>query len=300
MREKFLSELVETISNWSEVVAIAEGGSQAKGNQDQTSDLDLYIYVHSEVPFVKRSTLIDPRSDDAELDNRIWEIGDQWTDRDTGMEVDMTYRSPDWIERELARILDSHEASLGYSTCLWENVCSSKILFDPTGWYRKLKLKAARPYPGELAHSIFEKNYRLLCDSHSAFQKQILRAATRNDSVSVSHRTADFLACYFDVLFALNRVPHPGEKRLLDSSSSLEFVPVALREDVHALMRAGSRNETTELKMILDRMITELDLCLRASVLRNVAPLKRDFPQKVSRQEPEHMVERRARRTICG
>ena len=281
-------------------MAIAAGGSQAKGIQDQTSDLDLYIYVHSEVPFVKRSTLIDPRSDDAELDNRIWEVGDQWTDRDMGMEVDLTYRSPDWIERELARILDSHEASLGYSTCLWENVCSSKILFDPTGWYRKLKLKAARPYPGELAHSIFEKKYRLLCDSHSAFQKQILRAATRNDSVSVSHRTADFLACYFDVLFALNRVPHPGEKRLLDSSSSLEFVPVALREDVHALMRAGSRNKTTELKMILDRMITELDLCLRASVLRNVAPLKRDFPQKVSRQEPEHMVERRARRTICG
>jgi hypothetical protein len=244
--------------------------------------------------------LIDPRSDDAELDNRIWETGDQWTDRDTGIEVDMTYRYPDWIETELARILDSHEASLGYSTCLWENVCSSQILFDPTGWYRKLKLKAARPYPGELARSIFEKNYRLLCDSHSAFQKQILRAATRNDSVSVSHRTADFLACYFDVLFALNRVPHPGEKRLLDSSSSLEFVPAALREDVHALMRAGSRNESTELKTILDRMVTELDFCLRASVLRNVAPLKRGFPQKVSRLGSEHRVERSAKRTICG
>ena len=95
MREEFLSELVEAISNWPEVVAIAEGGSQARGNQDQASDLDLYIYVHSEVPFVKRSMFIDPRSDDAELDNRIWEIGDEWTDRSTGMVVDMMYRSPD-------------------------------------------------------------------------------------------------------------------------------------------------------------------------------------------------------------
>jgi predicted nucleotidyltransferase len=60
MREEFLSELVEAISNWPEVVAIAEGGSQARGNQDQASDLDLYIYVHSEVPFVKRSMFIDP------------------------------------------------------------------------------------------------------------------------------------------------------------------------------------------------------------------------------------------------
>ena len=55
MREEFLSELVETISNWPEVLAVAEGKSRAKGNQDQASDLDLYIYVHSEEPFVKRS-----------------------------------------------------------------------------------------------------------------------------------------------------------------------------------------------------------------------------------------------------
>jgi predicted nucleotidyltransferase len=101
MREQFLSELVEVISGWPEVVAIAEGGSHARGNQDQSSDLDLYIYVHSEVPFVKRSMFIDPRSDDAELDNRIWETGDEWTDRSTGMVVDMMYRSPDWIEGEL-------------------------------------------------------------------------------------------------------------------------------------------------------------------------------------------------------
>lgn len=151
---------------------------------------------------------------------------------------------PNWIERELARVLDSHEASLSYSTSLWENVRSLRALFDRTGWYRKLKLKAVRPYPRELARSIVEKNYRLFCATHSAFQKQILKTASRNDSVSVNHRTTAFLACYFDVLFALNRVPHPGEKRLLDLSGFLEPVPSALRDDAHTLMSAGSRNET--------------------------------------------------------
>jgi predicted nucleotidyltransferase len=299
MREEFLSELVEAISNWPEVVAIAEAGSQVRGNQDQASDLDLYIYVHSEVPFERRSMFIDPRSDDAELDNRIWETGDEWTDRSMGMVVDMMYRSPDWIERELARVLDSHEASLGYSTCLWENVRSSKVLFDRTGWYGRLKRKAARPYPAELARSIVEKNYPLLCETHSAFQKQILKAASRNDSVSVNHRTTAFLACYFDVLFALNRVPHPGEKRLLDLSGSLEFVPGTLRDDIHALMSAGSRNETTELRMILNRMITALDLCLRASALANVEPTERGFSQTVFSVEPEYRVEPSTEETIC-
>jgi hypothetical protein len=52
----------------------------------------------------------------------------------------------------------------------------------------QLKLKAACLYPGELVRSIVEKNYRLLCDTHSAFQRQVLTAASSHDSVSVSRR----------------------------------------------------------------------------------------------------------------
>ena len=48
-----------------------------------------------------------------------------------------------------------------------------------------------------------------------AYDAQIAKAVCRGDRVSVCHRTAAFLEAYFDVLFALNRQTHPGEKRLM-------------------------------------------------------------------------------------
>lgn len=74
----------------------------------------------------RRRALIGKLSDEAEIDNRFWATSDEWTDRSTGVFVDMMYRSPAWIERELARLLDLHLASIGYTTCLLHNVLTSK------------------------------------------------------------------------------------------------------------------------------------------------------------------------------
>jgi hypothetical protein len=71
------------------------GGSRAAATSDLASDYDLYVYTVREVPVDFRRTLL---GESAEIDNRFWEPGDEWSDPSTGSQIDIMYRSPEWIE----------------------------------------------------------------------------------------------------------------------------------------------------------------------------------------------------------
>lgn len=55
----------------------------------------------------------------------------------------------------------------------------------------------------------------LLTGNLPSYDAQIKKAFVRKDMVSVNHRTAAFLESYFDIIFALNKLTHPGEKRIV-------------------------------------------------------------------------------------
>lgn len=198
------------------VIAVALGGSAVTGRADAASDLDFYVFAPEPPPVPLRRELAERYDPAPELDNQAFGPGDEWGDRRLGRAVDVIYWSPDWIEAQLDRVLIHHLPSTGYSTCFWRTVRDAVPLVDPNGWFAALQLRARVPYPEPLRQAIIANNRPLLRDARSSFLHQIERAIAREDAVSVQHRSTAFLASWFDVLFAINRVPHPGEKRLLE------------------------------------------------------------------------------------
>ena len=58
----------------------------------------------------------------------------------------------------------------------------------------------------------------------------------RGDLVSVNHRVTEFLASYFDILFALNEMTHPGEKRMQRiCAAECQILPAYFEENLQRL-----------------------------------------------------------------
>jgi hypothetical protein len=245
------------------VIAVALAGSETAGAADEQSDLDLYVYAGAPVAMADRVAIAARFATRREIGNHVWEPGDEWIDTQTGRHVDVMYRTPLWIEEQLERVLVRHEASLGYSTCFWHNVLHSTALFDRSGWYRDLQAAAVRPYPQPLQRAIIARNHPTLRQTLSSYLAQIERAVRRGDSVSVQHRVTALLASYFDILFAVNELPHPGEKRLLEiAATRCARTPPDMQTQLNALLATAARPATLAVVEQIDALLDNLDALL--------------------------------------
>ncbi len=87
--------------------------------------------------------------------------------------------------------------------------------------------------------------------------------------MSVLHRTVALLASYFDIIFAVNGVPHPGEKRLIEWVKKLcSKVPDGMEEQIRAVNTSISLSEENPaLLHHLNLLIDGLDQLLIAEGL---------------------------------
>lgn len=251
-------QIAAKFSNLPQVVAVVLAGSQTSSAADSFSDLDIYVYTHLQIPTDFRANLAKEFANQIEINNQFWEPGDEFIDIKSGRGVDIMYRSPAWMETQLNNVLVKYQASIGYSTSFWWNILHSHLLYSRDPWFEQLQLKAKQPYPEQLRQAIVAKNYPILRSNISSYFHQIEIAISRNDVVAINHRLAALIASYFDIIFAVNYVPHPGEKRLIQFANKLcKKLPLDMEKNINSLF--DSISYSRENQRILDKLIVLLD-----------------------------------------
>ena len=208
-----VNELFEALGSLPQVEAIALGGSRATDRYDEKSDYDVYVYTTGSIEETARRNILERFCSYMEIGNSFWELEDDVTLKD-GIDMDIIYRNMRDFENTVASVVVDCNPWNGYTTCMWHNLITSKILLDKGGKLRALQEKYTVPYPQKLKENIISNNLKLLSGMLPSFDAQIKKAETRGDLVSVNHRVTEFLASYFDIIFALNEMTHPGEKRM--------------------------------------------------------------------------------------
>lgn len=255
---KFLWKSLATLP---EVEAIALGGSRAGDQYDEKSDYDLYVYCQGIPNKEVRKALLEPYCQYLELNNTFWEVEDDAI-LNNGIPIDIIYRSLKDFDQSLHQVVKDHIAYNGYTTCLWHNLLNSKILYDPKGKLEKLQDQYDIEYPKALRQNIIHKNWRLLTNNLPSYDTQIHKAMDRKDLVSVNHRTAAFLESYFDLLFALNSLTHPGEKRMVTYlKEKATILPDHFEENINTLFEVLFTDPNQALQT-LQAMIKEVALLL--------------------------------------
>ena len=255
-----IEKLFNDISNFREVEAIALGGSRAGNVYDEKSDYDVYVYVTEDIPENKRGEIFARYCSATEIGNHYWETEDNCTLMG-GIDIDIIYRNLDDFAAGISRTVDECEATNSYTTCMWHNLLNSKIIFDRSGRLSELQKRYNVPYPKDLRKNILERNMKLLSGALPSYDMQIKKAAGRGDAVSINHRTAEFLASYFNIIFALNDLTHPGEKRLVQlCKERCKILPNNFEENLNGLFAEMFSGDVSE---AIEKIVNELKITLK-------------------------------------
>lgn len=264
------AEIIDGLSGQPTVPAIALGGSRAMAREDASSDYDLYVFTDGEMPLAPRRELAERFDPAPEIGNSWFGAGDEWTDRESGQAIDLMYWDRRWFEGVIRDVIERHRPSLGYTTAFWYTLRHADPLFDRDGWLASMQGLAASPYPDQLRRNIVAWNHPLLRAARSSYSHQIELAIRRDDLVSVNHRVAALLASVFDIVFALNRALHPGEKRLLAHVAHLDIVPEGFDQHVRALLRATADPDRGDILAAIDALCDTIDQAIQRHALSDL------------------------------
>ena len=226
--KEFSDEAIKT----NDIDAIVLSGSKTSLINDEMSDYDIYIYSKERVNIETRKNFAEKYASYCEIGNDYFEYGDEFIINDICF--DFMYRDLHFAQNEINYIWRKCNSKIGYTTAFLYNIKNSKIIYDKDSKFQNLQNELNNKYPDKLKENIINKNLAVMKDKKCAsFFEQLEKAIKRKDIISVNHRIAAILSSYFDILFALNKELHPGEKKLIKYVYKLcKLIPENFEKDI--------------------------------------------------------------------
>ena len=243
MNDRIFDAIIEDYKKELSLLAIAIGGSSAARSDDSMSDIDVYFFTENEVSPEKREEIVRKYASIYEIGD-YFGPGDEFYSEALGRQIDAMFFDRNWFEEMFRNTWIRHYPSNGYTTAFLYTLKNFEIIYDPSGWLKKLRSELDSPYPDELKRNIIRRNLMLMkYKPFASYYEQTEKAVRRGDIVSVNHRTAAFLASYFDALFAINGLLHPGEKRLVQyAREHCRILPENFEQDINSLLSQSGTN----------------------------------------------------------
>lgn len=192
------------------VVAVSLGGSHATGLADAASDIDLHVYWRGELPpGPQRAAVLAAIPDPGTTirEETAWGPEDHLVV--DGRPAELVYVDLDDVIRQVERARTVGLDDEGFATAVLHSVASGIVLEDGGG-----ELAAARATLADYPEATHRRLVRTLPHLLRSYLAQLTKAQGRGDLLFVQHRRYSLQMVYFNLLFALNRRYHPGEKRL--------------------------------------------------------------------------------------
>ncbi|MGL5835628.1 MAG: nucleotidyltransferase domain-containing protein [Waterburya sp.] len=243
---QFIEQVVARLRSIQGIAAIALGGSRARGNHTQKSDVDLGIYYKPESSFDLISlNHLASELDDNHRANLITSIGEwgRWINGGGWLRVEGI--SVDFLYRDLAQVNgvidDCHEGKItidyqpghphGFVSSIYMGeVAIGLPLYDPDGILDTLKTKT-KLYPIRLKQATINKFAWEI--SFSLFVAQ--KAVVRGDVAYAAGCCFRSVACMNQVLFALNEEYLLNEKGAVAIAKSFALCPQKYQERIETV-----------------------------------------------------------------
>ena len=210
MENNELDNFIKDFCGIDGIRALVLGGSRTTERFDEKSDYDFYVYSENGIDQEIRHKILTRYCKYFEIGNKYWELEDNGQ-LICGIDFDLVYRNLQQFENTVADGVEKNNSYNGFTTCLWDNILNSKIIFDKNDVFKKMKERFTIPYPQKLKENIVKRNMALLSGSVVSYDKQIIKSIHRKDLINLNNRISVFLASYFDIIFAINELPNPEQ-----------------------------------------------------------------------------------------